>query len=182
MLGHAAEMKSIAGRLIKPQSPNPRLQRTRMRAPLSRQPFGVRKAQHFSMKKLLSVLVMLGLTMVGSAGADISYSRAIIYLEGWNVLTRAALSPEHVRKVAPTVLTVTEPKRIAALVGWLRLSELKSRRPDPVDARLVVDFFGPDGKRVSYHASRFELVSEDREHGRPIDEEFRHRFERPEGW
>ena len=32
------ETKSIAPRLIESQSPNPRLQQTRMRAPLSRKP------------------------------------------------------------------------------------------------------------------------------------------------
>src|SRR5437867_328212 len=108
--------------------------------------FGVRELHDLSMKRLLTVVMILGVLMAGSTRGDAPYSKAVVYLEGWDVLTRAALSPEQVRKVAPTVLTLTEPRRIAALVAWLRLSELKSREPNAVDARLVIDFFGPHGK------------------------------------
>jgi hypothetical protein len=131
---------------------------------------------------LVTVLMVVGVLMARAAGGGSSYSKAVVYLEGWDVMTRAALSPDQVRKLAPTVITVTESKRIAALLTLLRLNDLKSRPPDPVDARLVIDFFGPEGKRVSYHASRFDLVSEDRENGRPIDEKFRRRFEKPGAW
>ncbi len=162
-----------------PLTPNPRLQRTRsapLRSPLSRQPLGDPRNTRLPVTRLVMLaLVLVKFAVALGATDEVAFSRAVVYYQGWNVLTRASLSPDQVRRIAPVVITITEPGRIANLVRWMNLDDLKARQQDTVDTRLVVDLTSSSGRWVSYHASRFELVSEGGRRGHPIDEQFRHR-------
>ena len=138
---------------------------------------GRRQSSRLVRERVLTVIVVVSLVAAQMPAADAKFSRAMVYFVGWDVVTRVAMSPDQVRKVASDVISVGEPERVATLVSWLKLGELKPRREELSDSRLVIDLFDQDGKRVSFHVSRFDLISEDGQRGHPIDAAFRRRFE-----
>ncbi|MFI5396909.1 MAG: hypothetical protein ACHQ9S_15340 [Candidatus Binatia bacterium] len=128
------------------------------------------------MKNLHFALAVVSLLLCGVAIAQGPSDRAVIYYEGWDALTRARLSPEDVRRTAPIVVTIRDPMQVSKVRHWLEVLAMKTRDPEPEDARLVVDFLDGDQKRDSYYASYFNLLSEDSKRGRAIDETFRNHF------
>jgi hypothetical protein len=109
------------------------------------------------------------------------YSRAELFYMGWEVETYTSQTPEDVRRHPITSVVIHDPAYASMLVDWLRLTSLSpnpDRRPNNhEDARLVIDLYRQDGDRVTYYASRFNLLSEDSSVKRPIDAEFRKAFE-----
>ncbi len=68
--------------------------------------------------------------------------------------------------------------RAPMFVEWLRLDELTtSKYNEPGEARLTIDIFYKDGSRSLYYANDFTLFSGDSTKSRPVDQEFRDRFD-----
>jgi len=133
------------------------------------------------MNKLFLCLIVILCSASSMAVSQQPSEKAVLYYEGWDTLTRAQLSPDDVRRTAPVVVTLRDRQRIDILLRWLDLGTLKQHDSGPGDARLVVDFFDAEGKRESYYASLFDLLSEDSKRARPIDEKFRGHFRFLEG-
>lgn len=136
---------------------------------------------------LASILVMLIFpAAVNSADNKDDFVRAEIYYFEWDIETLVGLTPESVRS-QPTIKTIIQSPiaplakaEVAALRRWLRIEEMKpthaNKKSNAEDARLVIDFYRSDGSRVTYYASRFNLISEDHKIKRPIDDAFREKF------
>ena len=105
------------------------------------------------------------------------WQRAELYFIDWDVLTRAALTPERVRELADSRLTFS--RDLSPIVDALAIKQLRAaKRPDREDARLVVDLYTDTGARVTYYASRFAFCTADSKWKHPIDAQFRRYFSR----
>jgi hypothetical protein len=100
-----------------------------------------------------------------------------IYYYGWDVMTRARLELDDVRKGNKIKTTIYSSDEIASFIDWLNLDDMKKvGNPRPEDPRLVIDFIDEEQNRYSYYASRFSLLNENSTIRRPIDDTFRKRF------
>ena len=106
-----------------------------------------------------------------------AFIKAEIYYVSWDIDTRSKLTTKDVRKLYWIRISIREETEVNKFVNWLRLDEMKlAAVPEQEDARLAIDLFKADGKRVTYYASQFNLLSEDSRSKRGIDEEFRRKF------
>ena len=125
--------------------------------------------------RILATLVAV-LCSITVARAE-EWQRAELYFIDWDVLTRASLTPERVRALADHKRTFS--RDLAGIVNALAISKLRpAKRPEPEDARLVVDLYTDTGARVTYYASRFDLCTADSKWKHPIDVQFRRYFSR----
>jgi hypothetical protein len=105
------------------------------------------------------------------------FIKAEIYYYGWDVLTRQKLSSSDVRNGYKIYISITDSTEVAKLVKWLRLDELQSVTNNKAeDARLTIDLFKINGNRITYYASRFNLLTENASAKRSINKEFRDKF------
>jgi hypothetical protein len=104
-----------------------------------------------------------------------TWERADIYFVDWDLLTRTQLTPENVRDLAGDKRTYQrEAPEIARALDLGKLNFSQGKRPE--DARLVIDLFSKAGVRVTYYASKFNLLTSDSTSKHPIDEKFRKYF------
>lgn len=123
---------------------------------------------------LCLLLLLFGVVLPPSARAQ-TWQRAEIYFVDWDVLTRASLSPEQVRRSADAKFTIREG--LAEFVASLEIERLRPVQPSSGgDTRLVVDLFSESGARTTYHADRFDLFSADTSLRRSIGGGFRGRI------
>lgn len=129
-------------------------------------------------KIALFVVTFLMLTNLStSSQASELFASAKIYFFGWNVLTRSKLSLENVRQGASIIVEIKTSEETNNFVKWLQINQLQSNEnPAHEDPRLVIDLFTMAGKRVTYYASEYSLLSEDSIYSRNIDADFKKKF------
>jgi len=111
-------------------------------------------------------------------GSHAAVSKVKAYFFSWDVLTPTRLSAEDVVRGSDIVIEINDPVSAAIFVEWLRLDELAIRKShEPGEARLTIDILYQDGSRSRYYANDFTLFSGDSTRSRPIDQEFRDRFD-----
>jgi len=131
----------------------------------------------------ITVLFLFPLTLMVSPGTTGStvmdpFVRAEIYYYDWDIETRSALSPEYVRERYRIKTIIAGSDELACFLMMLDLGKLKSvSKVYKEDIRLVIDLIKKSGRRTSFFASRFNLMSEDFKAKLSIDESFRDRFE-----
>ncbi|HSV44079.1 MAG TPA: hypothetical protein VLJ10_05940, partial [Candidatus Bathyarchaeia archaeon] len=126
---------------------------------------------------LLSIILVL--CAAGSLQAQdrpAEFTKAKIYYLGWDLSTRARLSPEDARARAMVEIAVNDPYVVGNIVKFLDLPAMK-KAEQPGDPRLVIDLYKADGSMTSYYASRFTLYTEDSSLSREIDQRFRDIFD-----
>ena len=130
------------------------------------------------MRRLVGVTVLLA-TLAACQPASVAspYAKARVFFLGWDLMTRHRLSPEDVRRLAPSPpFSTTDASEINALVLRLRPEALVPDDGANEDARLVVDLVLKNGQEVTYFASYFSLVAPAIHQKHPIDDAFRSRF------
>lgn len=131
------------------------------------------------MLSLVSLSIILVLCAAGSLQAQdrpAEFTKAKIYYLGWDLLTRARLSPEDARARAMVEIAVNDQYVVENIVKFLDLPAMK-KAEQPGDPRLVIDFYKTDGSITSYYASRFSLYTEDSSLSREIDQRFQDVFD-----
>jgi hypothetical protein len=121
---------------------------------------------------MLSGLLLLSPYSASAASSD-RFVRAELFFIPWSVLTRSQLSPEQVRRHPHISMRIEDHHYVSEVVGWLGVDRLAKSESDDGDARLVIDFFDDAGKRTTFYADRFNLMSENGVRRRPIDQRFR---------
>lgn len=126
---------------------------------------------------ILCVAVALTGSLAQSEDTPPVESAKVFYV-GWDLLTRAQLAADDVRRSAAVTIVIDDAPRALAFYRWATGPGLLPVGADegPGDARLVIDFRIAGGGVVTYYASRFKLYTSDSAAARPIDEKFRSRF------
>ena len=135
----------------------------------------------------LALCLMILMFSVATTYADMAgpkmeqFTRIEIYYYGWDVLTRSRLSLDTIRRNSKIHITILDQYEMGQFAKWARFDEMEDVDvPHGVvvgeDPRLVIDLYEHDGKRVTYYASKFNLLSEDSKKRRRIDERFRRKF------
>jgi hypothetical protein len=142
-------------------------------------------------KQLMSrAAILLGLFMAcvspaatnPPVGSTQSPRTVEIHYLGWDLLTRAALSPSQLKEMTVgNAVSISDRSLIQEVIEHVdpdSLAASESGQCPPGDARLVVELTYAQDDHALFYASKFSIYSEDSCQSRSIDQEFREFFHR----
>lgn len=109
-----------------------------------------------------------------SAGNAIKYKRIDVYFIRWNILTRARLSPDDVKRGNHVTMRISDDFLISEVQRQLANLKFKSEpeSPQTIDARLVLEFTREDGIIDMYYANQNLIVAAETQKTAPLDQRF----------
>lgn len=123
-------------------------------------------------------IILMGAVAMPAVGDSDQVTSVRAYFVGWNVSTRSRLSAKDVVEMKRIVIEINDAGLARNFVEWLHIDELRERpQSEPADARLTIEIDRLDGSQEVYYADMRNLYSGDSLRSRPVDAEFRSRFD-----
>jgi hypothetical protein len=113
-----------------------------------------------------------------AVGENSHYVKAEVYFYNWSYISEKVRSISDTRNEHIEFIEIVDSAALKHFVSWLQLGQLtKESKIEPHQAALVIDLVKSDGSKETYYSNGCKLYSEDSEHSRIINSDFRKQFD-----